>query len=274
MIREVAPAKANLVLQVGPMRDDGLHEICSLFASLDLTDDVVVREAATGADEVVCPGVVGPNICHAALRAIRAATDAAVPPLEVFVDKHVPVAAGLGGGSADAAAVLRAANAIAGDPLDAAELRRAAASVGADVPSQVEPGHAIVQGAGEIVEPVSLPAITVVLVPAPDGLATADVYAEADRLGATRPRLAPDAVRAAARGGVRELAASAQNDLEPAALSLRPEVAGTLEAVRVAGAIAALVSGSGPTVIGLFEDDAASARAAAGLPGALAVGLR
>src|SRR5205807_503358 len=100
-----------------------------------------------------------------------------------------------GGGSADAAAVLRAANELAGGPLDAPALRAVAARVGADVPSQVEPRHALVGGAGEEVEPVSLPPMAILLVPAPEGLATAAVYAEADRIGAIRIRLERDAVR-------------------------------------------------------------------------------
>ncbi len=274
MIREVAPAKVNLILQVGPARADGLHEICSLFASIDLADELAVRESAADDDTVVCPGVDGPNLCHAALRAFRQASRAAIPPLEVVVDKRVPVAAGLGGGSADAAAVLRAANALAGRPLDAGALRRIAVAVSADVPSQVEPRHALVQGAGEIVEPVSLPSMGLVLVPAPDGLATGDVYREADRIGAPRARLDPDAVRRAAGGSLGGLVAAVENDLEVAALSLRPELAGTLDAVRRAGALAAAVSGSGPTVVGLFESGAAAARGAAALPGAITASLR
>ena len=274
MIRESAPAKVNLILQVGSVRDDGLHELCSLFASIDLADGVTVRESTGTQDSVACPGVPEPNISLAAVRAFREASGIELPPLHVEIDKRVPVAAGLGGGSADAAAVLRAANAIGGPPLDADALRRVAASVGADVASQIEPGHAIVEGAGEIVEPVTLPAMTVVLVPSPEGLATADVYREADRIGATRARLSPDSVRVAARGSLHDLARALENDLESAALSLRPELAERLEAVRSAGALGALVSGSGPTVFGVFEDPAAAGRAAKRLPGALTAGLR
>src|SRR4051812_38957676 len=112
MIRETAPAKVNLVLHVGPRRGDGLHELASLFASLDLADDVTVEPA--GQDEVLCAGVEGPNLAQAALEAFRAASGE-LPPLRVVIEKRIPVAAGLGGGSADAAAVLRAANTIAGD---------------------------------------------------------------------------------------------------------------------------------------------------------------
>src|SRR6185503_10682588 len=106
-----------------------------------------------------------------------------LPPLQVTIDKRIPVAAGLGGGSADAAAALRAANELAGRPADAAGLRALGARLGADVPSQIEPRHALVTGAGEGVEPVELPPMTLLLVPDEDGLSTADVYAQADALG-------------------------------------------------------------------------------------------
>lgn len=274
MLRERAPAKVNLLLHVGTRRSDGLHELCSLFASIDLADDLIVRESPALDDVVVCPGVSGPNLCQRALDAYRSATEAPLFPVEVRVEKRIPVAAGLGGGSADAAAVLRAANEAAGSPLDAAALRRLAARVGADVPSQVEPRHALVRGAGEIVEPVGLPAMTLVLVPAPDGLATEDVYREADRLGATRDRLDPEAVRALAGRPTGELAAALENDLQAAALSLRPELERSIEGLRRAGALAALVTGSGPTVFGVFETPEDALAAADGLPGALTVGLR
>ena len=273
MIRERAPAKVNLLLHVGPGRADGLHELCSVFASIALADELAVRESSQGADVVLCPGVAGPNLCRAALDVFRSATDEALPPLEVTVEKRIPVAAGLGGGSADAAAVLRAANEAAGGPLDAPALRRLAARVGADVPSQVEPGHALVRGAGEIVEPLALPAMALVLCPSADGLATADVYREADRIGATRRHLDPEAVRVLATRPLGELAVALENDLQAAALSLRPELSRAIDALRGAGALTALVTGSGPTVFGVFEELGEARAAAAGLPGAEAVAL-
>jgi 4-diphosphocytidyl-2-C-methyl-D-erythritol kinase len=273
MIRETAPAKVNLVLHVGPRRGDGLHELASLFASLELADDVTVERAETEADEVECPGVAGPNLARAAIEAFRAAAGE-LPPLRVAIDKRIPVAAGLGGGSADAAAALRAANTIAGAPLTAGELRALGARVGADVPSQIEPRHALVTGAGEDVEPVVLPDMALVLVPAEDGLSTADVYSEADRIPSTRERLDPEAVRALAAAPLGALARGMENDLEVAALSLRPELARTLSALREAGALAALISGSGPTAFGVFTSPAEAETAAGGIPGALVTGLR
>jgi 4-diphosphocytidyl-2-C-methyl-D-erythritol kinase len=217
--------------------------------------------------------VEGPNLATAALAAFRERVPS-LPPIDVHIAKRIPVAAGLGGGSADAAAVLRAANRIAGDPLDAAALREIGATLGSDVPSQVEPRHALVQDTGEIVEPVELPPLAVVLAPQPHGLATAAVYAQLDRMRAWRDELDPHPLRALTAAGPEALAAALQNDLQPAALALRPELSRALGDLRAAGAAGALVSGSGPTCFGLFTDGAAADRAAASIPGALVATLR
>ena len=251
MISERAPAKVNLVLHVGGPRADGLHELCSLFASIDLADELTVEQA--DADEVVCAGVAGPNLALAAVERFRAEAAPELPPLRVVIDKRIPVAAGLGGGSADAAAVLRAANELAGRPLDVDGLRALGARLGADVPSQVEPRHALVTGAGEGVEPVELPPMTLLLVPDDKGLSTAEVYARADALGTTRERLDPDHVRELAARPLYELAALLENDLEGAAVALRPDLNTRMDALREAGALTARVTGSGPTVFGMFH---------------------
>ncbi|HEX8076151.1 MAG TPA: hypothetical protein VF545_14350, partial [Thermoleophilaceae bacterium] len=179
-----------------------------------------------------------------------------------------------GGGSADAAAVLRAANALAGAPLDGDALRRLGARLGSDVPSQIEPRHALVSGTGERVEPVELPPVTLVLVPAEPGLPTGEVYAEADRIGATRGALDRDRVRAVAGLPPDRLAGAIENDLEAAAVSLRPELESTRAALLARGALAARVSGSGPTVFGVFGDERGAAAAAAEVPGAVVARLR
>jgi 4-diphosphocytidyl-2-C-methyl-D-erythritol kinase len=270
VVRELAPAKANLVLQVGRRRADGLHDIASLFASLDLADELTVEPAVR--DEVICPAVPGDNLASKAVAAFRElAPD--LPPLRVTIEKRIPVAAGLGGGSADAAAALRAANAIAGGRLDADELRALAMSLGADVPSQVEPRHALVTGAGEHVEPVDLPEMTLVLVPAAKGLSTAAVYAEADRIPSTRPQLDPGALRTLTGAPLAAFAPRLENDLEAAALQLRPELTATLTALREAGALAARITGSGPTAFGVFESEAAAGAAAAVLSNAIVTPL-
>jgi 4-diphosphocytidyl-2-C-methyl-D-erythritol kinase len=259
-----APAKLNLCLYLGPERADGLHEIRSLFCPLTLADRILVTDA--DADELICPGVDGPNLAAEALTALRA-RGWRRPPARVEIEKRIPVAAGLGGGSADAAALLR----LARDEVNGvAEL---AADLGADVPSQLDPTFALVGGAGEAVDPLPLPGeFAAVLLPAEDGLRTAEVYAEADRLGLGRDLAELDAIakqlRAAAGGGASQLhyAELLVNDLGRAALSLRPEVAAALAALEEAGAEVALVAGSGPTAFGLFEDIAAADRAAETLP--------
>ena len=272
MIVERAHAKANLVLRVGAPRADGLHPLCSLFAALELADEV--RIAPADRDEIVCPGVEGHNLAAAAVTAFRAAAPGAgLPPLRIEIDKRVPVAAGLGGGSADAAAVLRAANAITGSALSTGDLRRIGAALGSDVPSQVAPGHALVTGVGEAVERVDLAGMTLVLVPQPEGLSTAAVYRELDRLGRYATDLDPAPLRKLAGRSVADLAAGLSNDLQPAALSLRPELAETIDELVEGGALAAQVTGSGPTTFGLFAERSAAERAAAGLPGAVVTGL-
>jgi 4-diphosphocytidyl-2-C-methyl-D-erythritol kinase len=258
-----APAKLNLCLYLGRARDDGLHELCSLFEPLALADLVRVEPAER--DEVVCPGVGGApeeNLAARALAALRAAGWER-EPLRIEVEKLTPVAAGLGGGSADAAAVLRLA---AGE---VAELRAIAAVLGADVPSQLRPSLALVRGAGELVEPLPRPAPhAAVLLPGGGGLSTAAVFAAADRLGLGRePEELDDlaaALRTAAGAGASPFAYAELllNDLEPAARSLRPEIGDALDRLRTAGAGLAILSGSGPTAVGLFGDLAA-ARAAA-----------
>ena len=259
-----APAKLNLCLYLGSRREDDLHELCSLAETLTLADRVVVSDVQ--GDEVVCPGVDGPNLAARALEGLRA-RGWARPPVRVEIEKRIPVAAGLGGGSADAAAVLR----LAGE--DVAGVEKLAAELGADVPVQLTPGMALMRGAGETVEPLPAPAEHgVVLIPASDGLLTADVYAEADRLGLGRERGELNALaqrlRAAAASGASplEYARLLENDLQPAALSLRPEIGDALEALEAAGSARALLTGSGPTAFGLFDDIALADRAAASLP--------
>jgi len=254
MLRESAYAKVNLVLHVGPRADNGLHEVCSLFASIDLADEIEVVQLASGEDRVVCPSVAGENLAERAIAAFRDGASVELPPLEVTIHKHIPVAAGLGGGSADAAAVLRAANQLAGRPLASEELAALAAPLGSDVPSQVDPGHALVAGTGERVERVGLPQLALVLVPQATGLATAEVFAELDHLGGGRATLDSGALRELAAGPPHRLLGAMENDLQPAALSLRPELGAVIGELRAAGAPAALLSGSGPTCFGVFED--------------------
>ena len=252
---------------------NGLHPICSIFASLDLADELHARPGGTTADTVECEGVDGPNLAAAALAAFRAEVQS-LPPLHLTIDKRIPIAAGLGGGSADAAAALRAANRIAGAPLDAGRLREIAATLGSDVPSQVDPGHALVSGTGELVEPIGLPALAAVLVPQAEGLSTAEVYAQLDRMEGWRERLDLDALRALLDSNPATWEAAFKNDLQPASLALRPELAAVIDGLRAAGPLAAGVSGSGPTCFGLFADRLVAEATADAVPGALVTSLR
>jgi 4-diphosphocytidyl-2-C-methyl-D-erythritol kinase len=259
----LAPAKLNLCLYVGPRRDDGLHEIRSLFEPLELADELRITEAAE--DEVICQGIDAPDLTATALAALREhGWDG--PPLRIEVTKRVPVAAGLGGGSADAAAVLR----LARGQLEG--LRSIAAGIGADVPSQLQPRPCLVAGAGEVIEPAPAPGDHgVVLIPQSEGLPTAAVYAEADRLGMVRGDAELEAIRRRLRDAVDEGGSPLDyrehlvNDLQPAAVSLRPEIEGALAALVDAGAPHAMVTGSGPTAVGLYDSVEAAEEAAAGL---------
>jgi len=263
----IAPAKLNLCLFVGPARDDGLHELCSLFAPLSLADELTITDAAGPEDEVICRGVEGPDLTARALASLREAGWAR-GPLRIDVEKRIPVAAGLGGGSADAAAVLR----LAADDFEPERLAAIGAGLGADVPSQIRPAFALVSGAGERVTPLPDPdPFAVLLLPDPEGLSTPAVYAEADRLGPTRDlaeleRLRGDLIGATAAGSSPlEYGEMLVNDLAPAAISLRPSIAGALTRLTDAGASHAFVTGSGPTAVGLFSDLAGAEAARAEL---------
>ena len=263
-MRELAPGKVNLSLFLGPVRDDGRHELVTVIESVSLADELDVSVLPGGADEVICEGVQGDNLVATALRALRErGWDG--PPLRVEIHKRIPVAAGMGGGSADAAAMLRVAERLApvsgGTAVIAAEL-------GADVPSQLAPGLSVGTGAGErVVTRPPLGPHALVIVPSRHRLSTAAVYAEADRLGLPRSQqdLAGrlEALESALAPGERLAPELLVNDLERAAVSLCPDVATTLEAVRPAGADHALVCGSGPTVAGLCWGADAGERAAA-----------
>jgi len=278
---ELAPAKINLSLFVGPTRADGRHELVTLFQSVDLADEltIVPAEPAT-VDEVVCEGVDGPNLVADALAALRAAGWEA-PPVRVTIAKRIPVAAGMGGGSADAAAMLRHASRLA--RVDAAAVEAIAARLGADVPGQLRPGASLGTGAGDVVQAVGdLPAHGVLVLPQTFSLSTPDVYREADRLGLPRASERLAALTAELQGWLQAPLGPPPdrliaNDLQLAALSLRPDISIALERALDVDADQALVCGSGPTAIGIFwgydgidRARAAASRVAAIHPGAVA----
>lgn len=261
-----ARAKINLCLFIGPSRRDGLHEVVTLMDSLDLCDDVALTLGPPGLerDEVLCPGVAGPNIAAAALAAFREQTSWDGAPVRLQIDKRIPVAAGMAGGSADAAAALRLAAEAAGLD-DVRWLEDIAAGLGADVPSQVRGGLMLATGTGSRLRPLDEQLeYSVVVLPVGAELRAAEVYAEADRLGLGRDSLG--LARALTRVQAALTAESAldrvHNDLQDAARSLCPAIDGALEAALGSGADHAIVSGSGPTVLALFADGDHRGRAA------------
>jgi 4-diphosphocytidyl-2-C-methyl-D-erythritol kinase len=280
-LHELAPAKVNLCLLLGPSRADGRHELVTVFQPLTLADRVRLEPAplGTGADEVHCPGVEGDNLAAAALRRFRARTGWSGPAVRIVIDKRIPVAGGMAGGSADAAATLRLAARAAGTDDDEL-LLELAAGLGSDVPAQVRPRRYLAIGAGDRLRALPDPAAHGVLVLASRArLSTADVYAEADRRGLGRGagELAQAVGEIEERGGDVPPGLLV-NDLGPAARALCPAVDDALALARTAGAEHALVCGSGPTVIGLFADLPAAQGAAARLPDrdppAVAVAMR
>jgi 4-diphosphocytidyl-2-C-methyl-D-erythritol kinase len=253
-----APAKVNLCLRVGPLRSDGYHRLTTLFQAIDVYDELELEEAS----ETVVEGFPQDTLVAGALAALGETR-------RVVLRKRIPVAAGLGGGSSDAAAILRA---LRGDR-DPNDLHAIARALGADVPfflTGAEAGFGT--GRGDRIQP--LPDFprghAFVLVPADTGLATAEVF------GACEPNpifraVEGDLVRAMHTvRSVRDVAGLMANDLEPVVLSLRPDVAGALADLRSQGALAQIVTGSGPTAFGLFEHRQAAEAAAARIPGALA----
>jgi 4-diphosphocytidyl-2-C-methyl-D-erythritol kinase len=262
-----APGKVNLSLFVGARRPDGRHEVITLIESVSLADQLELVTRVSLDDDVVCQGVEEPNIVSRALAGLRArGWDA--PRVQVTIRKHIPIAAGMGGGSADAAAVLRMAARLA--RIDDGVIEELAAELGSDVPSQLTPGLALGTGAGDEVElRAPLAPHAFVIVPLPQLLSAASVYAEADRLGGGDNELEfvarlPD-LWSSLTPGARLPGRLIVNELEPAASSLCPDIASALHALRDAGGDHAFVSGSGPTVVGLFwgPDQRARAEAAA-----------
>ncbi|QKT06486.1 4-(cytidine 5'-diphospho)-2-C-methyl-D-erythritol kinase [Gordonia sp. X0973] len=273
-----AAAKINLHLGVGGLRDDGYHELATVFQAVSLFDDVTVRHAAElsvrtvgeGADQV--PADPRDNL--AARAALSVDPQARV---SIEIEKSIPVAGGMAGGSADAAAALVACARLFGAGWDRAETMAAAAALGSDVPFSVRGGTALGTGRGEDLSPVlSRGEFHWVLAIAKTGLSTPAVFAELDRLrakGGAEPDdgvpSSPDALlRALAAGDVEEVAGLLHNDLQPAALSLQPVLRRTLRAGTDAGALAGIVSGSGPTCAFLCADEESTVRVAAELAGA------
>ena len=255
-----APAKVNLALSVGPRRRDGYHDLVSVFHAVSLVDEVRAEPAPPGRVTLGITGTQaaavprdGTNLAVRAARALahHAGTEQGVA---LHVTKGIPVAGGMAGGSADAAAALVACDALWGTGLSRGELATLAAQVGSDVPFSLTGGTAIGTGRGEVLAPVlARGRFQWVAALADGGLSTPDVYAECDRLRegheVPEPRVGPALMAALRAGDADALGAALHNDLEDAACSLRPALRQTLGTGREAGALGSIVSGSGPTVV-------------------------
>ena len=256
-----APAKINLGLSVGGPRADGFHDVATAYHAISLQDELVAAAseelsiALTTADGIPLDDVPQDSSNLAVAAALALAERAGVEPLvRLHVTKSIPVAGGMAGGSADAAAALVACDALWQTGLSRSELAELAAALGSDVPFSLVGGTALGTGRGEVLTPVlARGRFHWVVAIADGGLSTPDVYAECDRLrGGTpvpEPRVA-DALMAALRTGDADaLGAALHNDLQKAACSLRPSLRETLETGTQAGALGSLVSGSGPSVV-------------------------
>lgn len=280
-----APAKLNLQLAIGPLRADGFHDLATVFHAVSLFDEVTARAAdqitvrveGEGAGQVPADG---DNLAVKAAVALRK-TARITAGVEIVIRKRIPVAAGLAGGSADAAAALVACNKLWAAGLDPAQLAQLAGTLGSDVPFALAGGTAVGLGRGERLTPALVGGrYHWVLAVADSGLATAAVYAEYDRLQALaaasgarqaqrrRPAIDRDLLAALRSGDAAAVGGLLTNDLQPAALSVRHQLRRTLSAGTEHGALGAIVAGSGPTCAFLARSAEHAVDLAATLSGA------
>ncbi|MGN6793303.1 MAG: 4-(cytidine 5'-diphospho)-2-C-methyl-D-erythritol kinase [Streptosporangiaceae bacterium] len=283
------PAKVNLQLSVGPLREDGYHDVVTVFHAVSLFDELTVTQAPR--TSVTVSGEGGPAVpLGPANLAVRAAVALAratgrrgkgAGGVRIEIRKRIPVAAGLAGGSADAAAALVACNELWGTGLSTYDLGEVGARIGSDVPFSITGGTAIGLGRGERLTTALVSGnYHWVLAFGATGLSTPDVYAACDRLRAARrskdgkPRVVPDPdlntdLMAALRSGdPAAVGPQLSNDLQPAALSLQPLLRQALQAGKEHGALGAIVSGSGPTCAFLAKNADAARELAVGVTGA------
>ena len=273
-VRVRVPGKINLHLSVGDLREDGFHDLVTVFHAVDLFDELVISPAERNA--VRTTGLAGvpagaKNLAAAAakLLAKRSRTGG---PVAIDIDKQIPVAGGMAGGSADAAAALVGCAALWGLELSRDQLAEIGAELGSDVPFALTGGTAVGTGRGERLSPVlARTPLHWVLALSEGGLSTPTVFAELDRMRASGqpPRVGgvQDMLTALTSGDPAQVAKALGNDLQAAAISLQPGLRRTLRAGIAAGALGGLVSGSGPTVALLCADPTGAAQVAAELAG-------
>ena len=279
------PAKVNLQLAVGPPRADGYHPLVTVFHAVSLFVEVTVLPAektslsVSGEDAAAVPRDRS-NLAWKAASALVQAAGLRGSAVAIRISKRIPVAAGLAGGSADAAATLLACNELWQTGLSQRELSELAAGLGSDVPFALLGGTAVGRGRGEQLTPaLASGSYHWALAFGHEGLSTPEVYATCDRLRATRaaagdrtqpgaPELSHPLMTALRSGDPAKVGPLLSNDLQPAALSLQPDLRRTLTAGREHGALGAIVSGSGPTCAFLASDAAHAREIAVALTGA------
>ncbi len=265
-----ANAKLNLFLRVLGAREDGYHDIDSVIVPLSLADPLTLRRADSLRLRMVGNDVeflrVGGGPDNLAVVAALALAEECGPEggAEIELEKRIPVAAGLGGGSADAAAVLRGLNELWGCGLDARSLEGIAARVGSDVPALLGGSPVRVGGRGEITEPVAIPPIWWTLVPAGFRIRTPQAYRWWDEDGEKSGPDPEPVLAAAAAGDLESLGEALFNDLEDPLVRRHPEIGDTKRRLLDAGALGAVLCGSGPTVAALARDEAHATGLASG----------
>lgn len=269
------PGKINLELVVGPLREDGFHEVATVYHAVGIYDHVTVAPADAWSVQVHGPYAdrvpAGPD--NLALRAARhlASANRITDPVAISIDKNIPVAGGMAGGSADAAGALVACDALWGLGWAREELVPLAGAIGSDVPFLLHGGTAMGSGRGERLAPVLARGELhwVLWVRTGGGLSTPEVYAECDRLRAGRevaePEASEDLLAALRTMDTAAVGAALRNDLQEAAVSLDPELGEVLQAGRELGVRGAVVSGSGPTVAFLVDSPSEAIDVSVGL---------
>jgi len=261
------PAKVNLQLSVGPLRDDGYHDLVTVFHAVSLQDTITASSTDEGSGielTMVGEGAEGLPVDEANL-AYRAAEllarDAGIDPdVALDIDKAIPIAGGMAGGSADAAGTLVACDALWRTGYSRDRLAQLAAQLGSDVPFALYGGNAIGRGRGEEITPIlGRGRFHWVFALADGGLSTPEVYGKCDELrgdhAAPEPAVTSELLQALRSGDAQALAGAMHNDLQAAALALRPQLRSLLDSGLEFGALAAIVSGSGPTCAFLVRDD-------------------
>jgi 4-diphosphocytidyl-2-C-methyl-D-erythritol kinase len=258
-VRLGAFAKVNYALDVLGLRVDGYHEVRTVMQSISLADELLLRRADGGFDLSLEPEEVeiGPqerNTTYLAWKALQRLTGEKLP-VEVLLRKRIPAGSGLGGGSADAAAVLVGLNGLFGLGLRVDELREIGACIGADVPFCISGGTAMGEGVGEILTPLPVPPAHLLVVATPPRSAdTGKIYHAFDEARINITHSVEPVVSALRSGSLPALAAAVGNDLAPVTRDIIPEVADLEQSLLASGALGASMSGSGTAVFGAFED--------------------